>query len=446
MKPDTYKKMEEMFSLIEHRYQEVGPLEMTLCRLARGNTFNMRVVGLEGIKRFRKEHPDCAITFKPNHLSEADFILLSMLFHENDIRVVIEGGANLFLDHIDIYKDILPLFVNERFQGMAADHRLSLADYLSTRGAFKVFREPQTVPMPDGTEVSVGKKDILMLSQAYRQHLVAQKAMYVTFPGYSSIKSGFMDLIMKDAIKTGRSYTGRFDGFHHLPFQMDIEASLATGVAVYVVDVNIAYSPVLEDENFAELLRLQETGANKSKIYLQDLGYIIKAFCRDKRKGELSIKFGTPVKIKTSGLKEPFMGLKIKNTAKTLAFETFQKTLAMQPIFPANIFFSAFDDNFKRLSTARMRERIDDLRDQLRHLAWGKNKWQVDLHYVLDYRNHIISADEIINRTFDLFSNPQKHITARDGDMFVVYNNYVAMQYRNHVAHFFEDLENAPEK
>jgi glycerol-3-phosphate O-acyltransferase len=446
MKAETYKKMEEMFPLIEHRHKSVGALEMTLCQLARGNTFNMRVVGLEGIKRFRKEHPDCAITFKPNHLSEADFILLSMLFYENDMRVMIEGGANLFIDHIDIYKDLLPLFVHPGFQKMSAEHSLSVADYLSNRGAFKVFREPQTAVMPDGSEVSVGKKDMLMLSQAYRRHLVAQHEMYVTFPGYSSVKSGFMDLIKKDAIKTGRSYTGRFDGFHHLPFQMDIEASVATGVDVYVVAVNIAYAPVLEDENFLELLRMQEAGASKSKIYLQDLGYIVQSFCKNRRKGELAIKFGKPVKISTSGFKEPFMGLKIKNAAKNMAAESFNKTLAMQPIFPANIYFSAFDEHFNRISISRMREIIDDRRDQLRHMAWGSNKWQVDLHYLLDYRNHIYSADEIINRTFDLFSNQDKHITARDGDMLVVYNNYVAMQYRNHIAHFFEDADKTKEK
>ena len=66
MKEDLYKKMEQMFPLMAHRYQEVGPLELTVCQLARGNTFNMRVIGLEAIKRFRAQHPDCAITFKPN--------------------------------------------------------------------------------------------------------------------------------------------------------------------------------------------------------------------------------------------------------------------------------------------------------------------------------------------------------------------------------------------
>ncbi len=446
MKEEFYKKMEAKFPVMAHRYQEVGPLELTICQLARGNTFNMRVVGLEGIQRFRQKNPDCAVTFKPNHLSEADFILLSLLFRENNMHVVTEGGANLFIDHIDIFQDIVPLFVNPNFKDSFPDLVLSLADYLSTRGAFKVFREPDTYQMPDGTPVEIGKKEILTLSRAYRHHLVKERSMYVTFPGYSSVKTGLMDLIKKDDVKTGRSYTGKFDGFHHLPFQMDIEASLGTGVDVYLVDVNIAYSPVLEDENFMELLRLQEQGASKSKIYLKDLGYIVESFCKDKRKGELSIKFGKPIKVDTTSLKDPFLSRKIKGKAQELAKRTFDKSLTMQPIFPANIYFSAFDEHFNRLSMKDLKDKIDDIRDHLRHLVWGMEKRRVDLHYVMDYRNHIFSADEIINRTFDLFNNENRQITARDGDMFVVYNNHVAMQYRNHVAHFLEEMKKPKKK
>lgn len=440
MKEEFYKKMEAKFPLMAHSYQEVSPLELTVSQLARGNTFNMRVVGLEGIQRFRKKHPDCAITFKPNHLSEADFLLLSVLFRENDMRVVTEGGANLFIDQIDIFQDFLPLFVHSDFKDAYPDLKMSLAEYFTTRGAFKVFREPETRLMPDGTEQAIGKKEILSLSRAYRHHLLKEYEMYVTFPGYSSVKSGLMDLIKKDDVKTGRSYTGKFDGFHHLPFQMDIEASLGTDVDVYVVDVNIAYSPVLEDENFIKLLRLKDEGASKSKIYLKDLGYILQSFCRDKRKGELSIKFGKPFKIDTTSLKDPFLTRKIKNKAQDLAQQTFNRTMAMQPIFPANIYFSAFDEHFNRLSIRDLKEKIDDIRDHLRHLAWGRENRRVDLHYILGYRSHIFSADEIINRTFDLFNNENRQITARDGDMMVVYNSHVAMQYRNHTAHFLEEL------
>jgi hypothetical protein len=446
MKEDLYKKMEQMFPLVAHRYQETGPTELTVCQLARGNTFNMRVIGLPAIKRFREKHPDCAVTFKPNHLSEADFLLLSLLFRENKMRVYTEGGSNLFLEHIDIFKDILPLFINPAFgQYLPDDRTMTLADYLATRGAFKLFREPQTLQTPDGKEITIGKKDILNISRAYRQHLVQQKAMYVTFPGYSSVKTGLLDFIKKDDIKTGRSYNGKFDGFHHLPFQMDIEASLATGVDLHVVDVNMAYAPVLEDENFVELLRMQEAGVSNNKIYLKDLGYIIEAVCRDKRKGELSIKFGKPRKVDTASLKEPFLSRKIKTAAQNLARKTFDLALSMQPVFPANIYFSAFDERFNRLSIRDMKEKIDDIRDHLRHLLWGKNRRRADLHYVLDYRNHIYSADEIINRTFDLFNNHDKQITARDGDMFVIYNPHVATQYRNHIAHFLEGM-NAKEK
>jgi len=432
--------MESMFHLIAHDWQEINPMELVIYQLARGNTFNMRVIGLEGIQRFKESHPDCSITFKPNHLSEADFILLSILFRENGMKVLVEGGSNLFIDDIDIFKDVLPGFISKDLHTFAEKHQMSIARYLSTRGAFKVFREPQNVRQPDGSEIEMGRKEIISLTRAYRYHLVKEKEMYVTFPGFSSIKLGLLDLLKKDGTKTGRSYTGKIDGFHHLPFQIDIEASLFSNVDVYAVPVNIAYERVLEDEHFAELARLYENGENKRDIYLQDLGYIVKEFYSDKRNVNLSIKFGDPHKIKTTDLKDTFAGRKIKSTAHKLAEDLFDSMLTMQPIFPANIYFSAFNDNFNRTPVRVMKEKIDDLRDYLRTLEWGQNSRRVDLHYVSGYNHNIISADEIINRTFQIFSRPNRHITAIDGDMFVVYNREVAQQYKNHTAHFFEDV------
>ena len=198
-----------MFHLIEHDWQDINPLELVIYQLARGNTFNMRIIGLEGIKRFKDANPECAITFKPNHLSEADFILLSILFRETDMKVLIEGGSNLFIDDIDIFKDLLPGYISEDLKGFADKHQMSIAHYLSTRGAFKVFREPQKVPQPDGSEIDMGRKEIISLTRAYRYHLVKKKEMYVTFPGFSSIKLGLLDLLKKDGTKTGRSYTGK---------------------------------------------------------------------------------------------------------------------------------------------------------------------------------------------------------------------------------------------
>ena len=440
MKKQQLEKMESMFHLIQHEWQPINPLELVVYQLARGNTFNMRVIGLEGIKRFREENPDCAITFKPNHLSEADFILLSILFRENDMKVLVEGGANLFIDDIDIFKDLLPKFVREDFKDFVKDQRMSIAQYLTSRGAFKVFREPLTIQQPDGSEMTIGRKDIISLTRSYRYHLVKKKEMYVTFPGYSSIKLGLLDLLKKDGTKTGRSYTGKIDGFHHLPFQMDIEASLETGVDVYVVPVNVAYERVLEDEHFAKLTRLYESGLSKREIYINDLGYIVKEFYSDKSKGNLSIKFGEPRKINTQELKEGFVSRKIKSAAYKHAEESFEHVMAMQPVFPVNIYFTAFAENFNRTPVRVMKEKIDDIRDYLRTLVWGKAKRRIDMHYVSNYDQQIISADEIINRTFQIFSRPNRHITDIDGDTFVVYNKEVAQQYRNHTAHFFEDM------
>ena len=439
MKKQLYEKMESLFHLIEHDYQDSHPLELMLWQLARGNTYDMRVVGLEGIKRFRKDHPDCAITFKPNHLSEADFILLGLLFRENGMRVVTEGGANLFIEDIDLFKDVIPYILNLNFNPGGEYQQMSIAKYLSSRGAFKVFREPIVITQEDGSVIKLGQKEILSLTRAYRYHIVKEKEMYVTFPGYSEVKSGLLDLLKKNGIKTGRSYTGKIDGFHHLPFQMDIEASLFTGVDVYIVDVNIAYEQVMEDANFREITRLHDAGISKNDIYVKDLGYIIKEFCRDIKKGNLSIKFGQPRKIDTAPLKEGLVGRKIKSAAYKYAEETYDKVLSMQPVFPANIYFSAFDEHFNRIPVRVMKEKIDDLRDHLRTLTWGKEKRRVDLYNVCGYNNHIISANEIINRTFQNFNIANRHITDIDGDTFVVYNRDVARQYKNHTAHFFEE-------
>ena len=440
MKQSQYEKMESMFHLIEHHWQSINPMELAIYQLARGNTFNTRVIGLEGIQRFREANPNCAITFKPNHLSEADFILLSLLFRENNMRVLVEGGSNLFIEDIDIFRDLLPGYISEDLKSFAAEHQMSIAHYLSTRGAFKVFRETQKITQPDGSEIEMGRKEIISLTRAYRYHLVKEKEMFVTFPGFSSIKLGLLEMLKKDGTKTGRSYTGKIDGFHHLPFQIDIEAALYSNVDVYAVPVNIAYERVLEDEHFAELARLYENGANKRDIYLKDLGYIVKEFYKDKRKVNLSIRFGEPSKINTTDLKDSFAGRKIKGSAHKHAEELFDDMLTMQPVFPANIYFSAFNENFSRTPVRVMKEKIDDIRDYLRTLVWGRNKRRVDLHYVLGYNQQIISADEIINRTFQIFSRPNRHITAIDGDMFVVNNREVAQQYKNHTSHFFENL------
>lgn len=438
MKKQLYDKMAAMFPLVEHAYQEISPFEMLLYRLIRGNTFNMRVVGLEMIKRFRKENPDCAITFKPNHLSEADFIMLQLLFREHDMRVLIEGGDNLFIDNIDIYRDILPTLIHPSFKDLAETRSECIADYLCRRGAFKVFRNPVTLQRQTGDDIKLGRKDILSLSRAYRRHLVEANEMYITFPGYSAVRSSLLDLFKKDEFKTGRSYSGKMEGFHHLPFQMDVEASLDAGVGLYIVGVNVAYERVLEDENFPELLRLQQAGASRQAVYLKDIEYVVRQFLRDKPKANLSIKFAEPRKVGISNLKGDLLGTKIKQTAHLYAEETFEKVMGMQPVFPANIYFTAFKEGFNWIPVPLMREKIDDIRDRLRHLRWSEQKRAIDLHYVTGYNQQLMSPDEIINRTFDLFSSPKNPVTSLDGDTFVVHNREIAAQYRNHISHFFK--------
>jgi len=438
MKQLLYEKMASMFHLIEHDYHETTPLELLIYKLARGNKFDTHVVGMEAVKEFRAEHPDCAITFKPNHLSEADFILLSLLFRENGLRLLIEGGANLFIDHIDIFRDLIPRFVDPALREALGHHRLSIAQYLKKRGAFKVFRNPVSIAQEKGPDLKLGRKEILSLTRAYRYHLVKQKEMYVTFPGFSAVKSGLLDLLKKDEVKTGRSYTGKIDGFHHLPFQMDMEAAIETGVDVYLAEINIAYEQVMEDENFSKLIRMHESGTKQEEIYLQDMGYIVKQFVSSSKKGHLSIKIAEPKKMVVTSLKEPFLARKIKSAAQKMAEDAYDRMLGMQPVFPANIFFSAFDPYFNRLPVRAMKDKIDDLRDRLRQLRWGRERRLVDLRYVTGYNDQLITSEEIINRTFEIFNTPERRTAALDGDMFIVYNKDVAQQYRNHVSHFFE--------
>ena len=439
MKKSLYDKMTPLFPLMAHDWQEISPVEMLIYRLARGNTYNMRVVGMEAIKRFRRDNPGCAITFKSNHLSEADFVLLAVLFREHGLRLLIEGGSNLFLENIDIFQGLLPSLLGPSFGRIAEGRRLSVAQYLSQRGAFKVFRNPVSLPQPNGEEVKLGRKEILSLARAYRQHLVMNKELYLTFPGFSTIRSGLLDLLKMDSVKTGRTYTGKIDGFHHLPFHMDIEASLDTGIDVSIVGVNVAYERVLEDDNFQELTRLHEAGVDPQDIYLKDLGYVVRRFLDDKRKANLSIKFSEPRKVEIKPMRGDVLGTKIKFAAHAYARETFEQVMGMQPVFPANIFFSAFDEQFNRMPARLMREKIDDLRDHLRHLTWGRQKRRVDLHFVLGYNHQIMSADEIINRTFEVFTATERPVTSLDGDSFVVHNHDVAAQYRNHIAHFFSE-------
>jgi hypothetical protein len=441
MKKSLYDKMKPLFPLMAHDYREIDPLEELIYKLAMGNTFNTRLVGLEPIKRFHRENPNCAITFKPNHLSEADFVVLGVLFRQNGLRVLMEGGNNLFIEEIDIFRDVLPTLIDPKLQKLAEAHQLTIGQYLSRRGAFKVFRSPVTLQQPNGAEIKLGRKDILSLSRAYRQQLVESREMYLTFPGFSAMRSSLLDLLKMNGVKTGRSYTGKIDGFHHLPFQMDIEAAVDSDEEVAIVPINLAYERVLEDENFQELTRMHEAGVSPQEIYVHDIGYIIRRFCAEKRKVNLSLKFGEPRKIDTRPLRGDVLGTKIKFAAHTHAKETFERVMGMQPVFPANIYFSAFDEHFNRLPVSAMRDKIDDIRDHLRHLVWGKQRRRVDLHYVLGYNLQIMSAEEIINRTFEVFAALERPITSLDGNMFVVHNHDVAMQYRNHVAHFFESAK-----
>ena len=59
----------------------------------------------------------------------------------------------------------------------------------------------------------------------------------------------------------------------------------------------------------------------------------------------------------------------------------------------------------------------------------------------------VVSCDEVRERAAASGINyGDRQITARDGNMLVVYNKHVAMQYRNHIAHFMEGLKKSSQK
>lgn len=439
MQEKLFEKMKSLFYLIDHNYQEIDALELLIYQLARGNTFNMRVVGLDEILKLKANNPDCSITFKANHLSEADFIVLSILFREHNMKVLFEGGSNLFIKNLDVFQDVIPSFVNPAFKGSLASYKLSIAEYLSSRGSFKVFRKPQKIVDESGQKINLGQKEIISLIRTYRQKLLKDREMYVTFPGYSTQKSNILNFI-KSEIKTGRSYTGKFDGFHHLPFLIDMEASLYTNVKLYFVTVNISYEPVIEDINFEKIEKLVQNGACQEAIYQEDLGYIIREFCRPKRVGNLSIKFSRPKLFDTNQFKGSFARIKLKKYAESFSNESYRQMLAMQTVFPSNIYFSGFNEKFDRISIQIMKARIDAIRDYLGKLQWSDQYTQLDLKYVSDYSGKIISADEIINKTFEIFATTEREVTGKDSDTFVIYNKAVAQQYKNHTLHFLADL------
>jgi hypothetical protein len=96
---------------------------------------------------------------------------------ENEAVLFLEGGSNLFIDDIDIFKDILPVFVNPQFKNAFNKHPMSLAQYLSKRGAFKLLREPGIIKNKNGDTIKIGKMDLFSLTRAYRYHIVKEKEM-----------------------------------------------------------------------------------------------------------------------------------------------------------------------------------------------------------------------------------------------------------------------------
>jgi hypothetical protein len=151
---------------------------------------------------------------------------------------------------------------------------------------------------------------------------------------------------------------------------------------------------------------------------------------RGQAQGPSSPKFGRANRARRRGRRP---GTKIKFAAHACAKETERSFHAAG--FPGQRLFFSWTSSSTAFGEGDA-EKIDDIRDHLRHAVWGKRQQRIDLHYVLGYNHQIMPADEIINRTFEIFTAVERPITSLDGDTFVVHNHDVAT-IPNH-RHFIE--------
>ena len=98
----NYEGMKELFPVVAHNYQRAGKAELDLVNVTSQSTFEKRIIGFERLVAYRKAHPNDAIILISNHLSEADFLETILHFYNNDERLLIQGGDNLFIEDVKI--------------------------------------------------------------------------------------------------------------------------------------------------------------------------------------------------------------------------------------------------------------------------------------------------------------------------------------------------------
>lgn len=399
----NYEGMKGLFPIVAHNHQRVSKAELDLVNVISQGTFVKRIVGFERLVAYRKAYPNDAIVLISNHLSEADFLETMTHFYNNDERLLIQGGDNLFVEDVKISNNFMDLHFN-------------IDQYLRSKGAFQVIRKPKQVIL-NGETIALDQKDVLALNKAYIFDLVKEGEMFLQYPGQSELEG---------KVKYGRAYNGSIDQFSRAMFQMLIEASIFADKEVHIVPVNISYESVLEDTLFRELLRVKDNGMEEEEIYMTDIGYVIGEYINPERRSKLCLKFGKPEPMQIKGFWKRY-GLGKKATAGKIAHDCYVKVMSMQTPFAPHIFFES------------MKER-DELKFQ--HLAAKIPLIMeimalrgTDMHFLKEGEN-FKAPGQIIDETLEAFGKRQ--IIKNNDDVVQILRKDVTEQYRNHISYIMK--------
>jgi hypothetical protein len=399
----NYEGMKGLFPIVAHHHQPTGKAELDLVNVMSQGTFEKRVVGFERLVAYRKAYPNDAIVLISNHLSEADFLETMTHFYNNDQRLLIQGGDNLFVEDIKISNSFVDLHFN-------------LNRYLRSKGSFQVIRKPKQVIL-NGETIDLDQKDVLALNKAYIFDLVKNGEMFLQYPGQSELEG---------KVKLGRTYNGRIDQFSRAMFQMLIEASIFAETEIHLVPVNISYESVLEDTLFRELSQGKDSGMEDEEIYMTDIGHVIGEYVNPERKSKFCLRFGKPEPMQIKEFWKRY-GLGKKATAGKLAHDCYVKVMSMQTPFSPHIFFESMKEH-DELKFQHLAEKIPLIMEIMALKG-------IDMHFLKEGED-FKSPEQIIDETLKVFGKRQ--IIKNNKDVIQILRKDVAIQYRNHIGYIMK--------
>jgi len=398
----NYDGMKALFPIVAHNYQRAGKAELDLVNVTSQSTFEKKIIGFERLMAYQRAHPNDAIVLVSNHLSEADFLETMIHFYNNDERLLIQGGDNLFIEDVKISNSFVDLHFN-------------LDRYLRSKGSFQVIRKPKQVILNNET-VTLDQKDVLALNKAYIFDLVKRGEMFLQYPGQSELNG---------KVKQGRPYNGYIDQFSRAMFQMLIEASIFADKEVHIVPVNISYESILEDTLFRELLPAKDNSTGDDK-YLTDIGHVIGEYINPERKSKYCLKFGNPGPLQIRQFWKRY-GLGKKAAASKLADDCYVNVMSMQTPFAPHIFFESMKER-EELEFTYLAKKIPLIMEIM--VLRG-----ADMHFLKD-GNDYKTPGQIIDETFKTFG--KRRIIEKNNDSVQILRMDVAQQYRNHISYIMK--------